>query len=89
MEGMSKAEIAERKLIQLLEIHLDVIEGLYKDVAHHIDYATTSTNNLKIVKNVPQLKMNINGSRQKVVVTLKSQIRKHKEIVDKKYGPGK
>jgi hypothetical protein len=76
----------EKKLLDLMKIQLDVVESLYKDVHEHIKTASTSSNKVKIIKNVPVLKMNINGSRQKVVIQLKANIRELQIQLEKKYG---
>lgn len=83
---MEHREKMERKLLQLMEIQLQIVENLYKDVQALIDRNTTKQEQKKIVRNVSGLKMNINSSRQKVVVTMKAQIKKSKEIIEQKYG---
>ena len=83
---MTHQEKMERKLLQLMEIQLQIVENLYKDVQALIDQNTTKKERLKVVRNVSGLKMNINSSRQKVVVQMKSQIKKSKEIIENKYG---
>lgn len=85
-EPTATMEQVERKILELVEIQLKLIENLYKDVQHHLDTHTTSSNNLKVIKNVPLLKMNLNSSRQKAVVQLKAQIKQHRAIIEKKYG---
>lgn len=84
---MNDVEKVERKLLELVKIQLQLIENLYKDVHTHIDALSTSSNGLKVIKNVPRLKMNVNGSRQKTVIQLKSQIKTHQQIINAKYGP--
>ena len=83
---MEHKEKMERKLLQLMEIQLQIVENLYKDVQALIDHNTTKQEKRKIVRNVSGLKMNINSSSQKVVVTMKAQIKKSKEIIEQKYG---
>lgn len=86
---MEHKEKMERKLLQLMEIQLQIVENLYKDVQALIDQNTTKQESKKVVRNVAGLKMNINSSRQKVVVTMKSQIKKSREIIEQKYGTQK
>lgn len=83
---MTHAEKMERKLLQLMEIQLQIVENLYQDVQSQIKNNTTKQESKQVVRSLPQLKMGINASRQKIVVQMKSQIKKSKEIIEAKYG---
>ena len=81
----SKEEVIERKLLELSEIQLKVVESLYDGVQVQLTKASTSSNEKKIIKNVPMLKMNINSDRQRIVVQMKAQIAQFKKHLALKY----
>lgn len=86
VKSTSNQETVEKKLLELMQIQLKIVEQLYADVHAHIKQSSTSSNNIKIIKNVPILKMNINSSRQKIVVQMKAGINQYQKQLEQKYG---